>query len=304
MNDPELIVYLNGRFVPESEAQISVLDHSFLYGDGVFEGISVDDGRIFKLHEHVSRLFRSAEYLRIVPPASREKLCDLIAELVVRNDLREGYVRSILTRGTGPMGIGATRTMMTPTVVMIPQRRPRLSDEQRLEKGLRAKVLATRRVPPECIDPRVKANNYLNQILGKLEHWDAGADAGIMLDTQGYVAECCGENVFVVTNGVLRTPPPQTVLDGITRQTIIELWRGAGNPVREERLTLYDLYTADEAFMTATLIEVAALTSIDGHAIGDGSAGPATRDLLRLLREEMARGARTVGFGAHTRPAG
>ncbi len=294
MVEQELIVYVNGDFVGESEAQISVLDHSFLYGDGVFEGISVDRARIFKLEEHVDRLFRSAAYVQITPPLSQAELCDLIVELAVRNRLEEGYIRPILTRGTGPMGIGATRDMVKPNLVLIPQRRKRLTDAERLERGLRAKVLGIRRVPPECFDPRVKANNYLNQIMGKLEHWDAGADAGIVLDTQGYVAECCGENIFVVTDGVLRTPPPQTVLNGITRQTILEVQRERGMPVREERLTVYDLYTAQEVFITATLIEVAALTSIDGRVIGSGAAGPMTRELLGLLRAAMRTDSRPV----------
>lgn len=295
----QFVVYINGEIVPEHEATISVLDHSFLYGDGVFEGISVDHGRVFRLREHVARLFRSAAYLRIVPPLTESELCDAIVDLIARNDLRDGYVRPILTRGTGPMGIGATRDMTTPNLVLIPQRRKRLTDEARLEQGLSAKVLGIRRVPPECLDPRVKSNNYLNQILGKLEHWDAGADAGIVLDTDGFVAECCGENIFVVSEGVLRTPPRHTVLDGITRATVLELQRRRGAPAVEERLTLYDLYTADEAFITATLIEIAALTSIDGRRLGDGSAGPVTRELLTLLREEMLSAGTPVDFAAH-----
>lgn len=286
--DP-LLVYVNGRLLEGDEAVIPVLDHSFLYGDGVYEGISIDSGRIFRLDEHLARFLRSAAFLRIRCPLTLEELREAIARVVAENGVRDGYVRPILTRGTGPMGIGSTRDIATPNLVIVPQVRPRLSDERRLETGLRAKVVSVRRTPPECLDPRVKSNNYLNQILAKLEQWDAGADAAIMLDTEGYVCECAGENLFCVSNGVLRTPPPQTVLDGITRQTVLDLQRGRGGEAREERLTVYDLYTSQEVFMTATLIEIAALTQIDGRTIGSGSAGPVTRELLALLRETMMR---------------
>lgn len=291
-----MFVYLNGDLVPEEEATISVLDHSFLYGDGVFEGISVDDGRIFRLDEHLARLLRSAAFLRLSCPLSLEQLREAVVSVVARSNLRDGYVRPILTRGTGPMGIGATRDITTPNLVIIPQVRPRLSDEERLETGLRAKVLGIRRTPPECLDPRVKSNNYLNQILGKLETWDAGADAGIMLDVHGLVSEACGENVFIVTDGRLRTPPPHNILDGITRQTVLDLWQGEGGPTAVEPLTTYDLYTADEAFITATLIEIAALTEIDGRTVGTGKAGPVTRRLLELLRQRMSEDAYVVEY--------
>jgi branched-chain amino acid aminotransferase len=293
----ELTVYMNGDFVSESQARISVLDHSFLYGDGVFEGISVDGGRIYKLEEHVSRLEASALYLRIVPPLTHEQMVEAIARVVAVNDLRDGYVRPILTRGTGPMGIDATRTITEPNLVIIPQVRPRLSDEQRLDVGLGAKVAGLRRTPPDCLDPRVKSNNYLNLILAKFEAWDAGVDVAILLDTAGYVAETAGQNIFVVRDGALITPPVYGVLAGITRQTILTLQGESGEPALEQPLTLYDLFTADEVFVTATLIEVAAITSIDGRRIGAGTAGPVTRDLLGRLRQAMQQDGYVVDFG-------
>jgi branched-chain amino acid aminotransferase len=281
------LVYVGGELVPQSDARITVLDHGFLYGDAVFEGISIDGGRIFKLDEHIHRLFRSAAYLRIVPPVDIDGIRELVIRVVSANQLRDGYVRPILTRGTGPMGLGATRNIVTGNLVIIPQVRARLTDDERLVKGLHAKVVGTRRTPPECVDPRVKSTSYVNQILAKLEQWDAGADAAIMLGTDGLVAECAGENIFVVTSGVLRTPPHQYVLDGITRNTILELYARLGGVAREEPLSVYDLYTADEVFMTATLLEVAAITSVDGRRIGSGTGGPVTRQLLRELRTAM-----------------
>jgi branched-chain amino acid aminotransferase len=284
--DP-LLVYINGEFFEEQEAKIPVLDHSFLYGDGLFEGISVDFGRIFRLDEHLDRLFRSATYLRIEPPLDHSDLRSAVISVVQRNNLKDGYLRIVLTRGTGPMGIGATRSITKPNLAIIPQIRPRLTDEDRLERGLRATVVSIRRTPAVCLDPRVKSNNYLNNILAKFEQWDAGADAAIMLDVDGYVSECPGENIFVVTDGVLRTPPALTTLDGITRRTVIDLQSSRGGETREEILTVYDLYTADEAFITATLVEIAALTMVDGHLIGEGTAGPVTRALATALRQAM-----------------
>jgi branched-chain amino acid aminotransferase len=286
VRDP-LLVYINGDFFEEHEAKVSVLDHSFLYGDGLFEGISVDFGKIFRLDEHLDRLFRSAAYLRIESPLDHSELRSAVISVAQRNSLTDGYLRVVLTRGTGPMGIGATRSMTRPNLAIIPQVRPRLTDEERLERGLRATVVSVRRTPAVCLDPRVKSNNYLNNILAKFEQWDADADAAIMLDIGGYVSECPGENIFLVTGGVLRTPPALTTLDGITRRTVMDLQSARGGETREENLTVYDLYTADEAFITATLVEIAALTRIDGHLMGEGTAGPVTRALAAALRDAM-----------------
>jgi branched-chain amino acid aminotransferase len=282
------LAYVNGDLVPIDSARISILDHGLLYGDGLFEGLSVDDGRIYRLEEHIDRLFRSAKYLRITPPLSRAEMVDVVANVAAVNGLRDGYMRPILTRGTGPMGLGATRDIVEPNFLIIPQVRARMTDEERLERGLRACTLNVRRIPAQCLDPRVKTTNYLNQILGKFETWDAGADVGVMLTPSGEVSECCGENLFIVTNGVLRTPLGHLVLEGITRRSVIDLHRAAGGEVREESLFPFDLYTADEIFVTATLIEVASVTTIDGRDVGDGRAGPVTRGVFTALRADMA----------------
>jgi branched-chain amino acid aminotransferase len=290
------LAYVNGNLVPIDSAKISILDHGLLYGDGLFEGLSVDDGRIYRLDEHIDRLFRSAKYLRITSPLPRADMADAVANVAAVNGLRDGYMRPILTRGTGPMGLGATRDIVVPNFLIIPQVRARMTDEARLETGLRACTLNIRRIPAQCLDPRVKTTNYLNQILGKFETWDAGADVGVMLTPSGEVSECCGENIFIVTNGVLRTPPGHLVLEGITRRSIIDIHRSAGGEVREESLFPFDLYTADEIFVTATLIEVASVTTIDGRGVGDGPAGPVTRRLFAALREDMAVNGRVVDY--------
>jgi branched-chain amino acid aminotransferase len=282
-----LLVYVNGQHVPALAATVPVLDHGLLYGDGVFEGLSVDDGRIYRLRDHVERLFRSARAIRITPPLTVAELSEAVLQLAAANRLRDGYLRPLLTRGTGPMGLGATASIRTPNLLIIPQVRPRLTDVQRLDEGLRAAIVGVRRTPPECLDPRVKATSYLNQVMGKFAHWDAGADIGIMLTPDGQVAECCGENIFTVSGGVLHTPPASLVLPGITRASVMELHRRAGGEVREERITPASLLEADEIFVTATLIEIAAVTSVDGRRIGKGTAGPVTRSLLAALRADM-----------------
>ncbi len=293
--DP-LLVYLDGDLVPLEDARVSVLDHGLLYGSAVFEGLSVDDGRIYRLREHMERFARSAVYIRVDPPMSVAEMSQAALDVAAANGMRDGYLRPLLTRGRGPMGLGAIADIKAPTFLVIPQVRDRLTDERRLERGLSACILGIRRIPAQCVDPRVKSNNYLNQVLGKFETWDAGADVGVMLTPNGEVSECCGENLFVVSGSVLRTPPAHLVLDGITRRSVMDLYAAAGGEVREEPLFPFDLYTADEIFVTATLIEVAAVTSIDGRRIADGSAGPVTRQLFAALRADMAATGEPVPF--------
>lgn len=275
-----LWVYLDGAYVPAAEARVSVFDRSFVYGDGVFEGIEVQDGGIFKLDAHIDRLYRSAAFLRITVPLARADLRAAIIEVVRRSGLRDGYIRPLVSRGVGPLGLERMAELGPATVVIMPQRR-------RAKEGrtYRAVVVSTRRTPAQCLDPRVKSNNYLNNILGKLEQLDAGADAGILLDVDGLVAECCGENLFAVREGRVRTPPATRTLDGITRRSVIELAARAGIPVAETDLTRYDLYTADELFLTATLSGIGYIVEVDGRPIGGGQPGPISRRLFELYRE-------------------
>jgi branched-chain amino acid aminotransferase len=274
-----LWVYVNGTYVPAAEATVSVFDRSFVYGDGVFEGIEVDDGGIFKLDAHVDRLYRSAAYLRIAIPIEKSAMRAVIVEVVRRSELRHGYVRPLVSRGAGPLGLERMAELGPPAVVVMPQHRP-----PKEARTYRAVILATRRTPAQCLDPRVKSNNYLNNVLGKLEQLDAGADAGIFLDVDGFVSECCGENVFVVRDGRVATPPATRTLDGITRQTVIALARDAGIEVIETEMTRYDLYTADEVFLTATLSGIGYIVRVDGRTIGAGEPGAVSRRLYELYR--------------------
>ena len=274
-----LWVYLNGKFVPAAEATVSVFDRSFVYGDGVFEGIEVEHGGIFKLEAHVDRLYRSAAFLRIAVPIPKSEMQAAIVEVVRRSELRDGYVRPLVSRGVGPLGLERVGELGSPTVVVMPQHRP-----LKEARTYRAVIVATRRTPAQCLDPRVKSNNYLNNVLGKFEQLDAGADAGIFLDIDGFVSECCGENVFAVRDGRLATPPATRTLDGITRQTVIALALDAGIGVSETEMTRYDLYTADEVFLTATLSGIGYIVQIDGRTIGAGAPGPVSRRLYELYR--------------------
>jgi branched-chain amino acid aminotransferase len=274
-----LWVYLNGKFVPAAEATVSVFDRSFVYGDGVFEGIEVENGGIFKLEAHVDRLYRSAAFLRIAIPIPKSEMQAAIVEVVRRSELRNGYVRPLVSRGAGPLGLERVADLGPPTVVVMPQHRP-----PKEARTYRAVIVPTRRTPPQCLDPRVKSNNYLNNVLAKFEQLDAGADAGIFLDVDGFVSECCGENLFAVSAGRLATPPATRTLDGITRQTVIALARDAGIEVAETEMTRYDLYTADELFLTATLSGIGYIVQVDRRTIGAGEPGAMSRRLYQLYR--------------------
>lgn len=281
--DPELNVYLDGEVVPASEATVSVFDHSFLYGDGVFEGIRVYGDRVFKLDDHLDRLYDSAAALEIDVGMTKGAFREAIVETLRGNPDGVTYLRPIVSRGSGPLGIENTKVIDDPTVVIIPQRRsPKFTEG---DDGLELTVVSTRRTPFEHLESRIKSNNYLNNILGKLEVFETEADDGVMLDRDGYVAELCARNLFCVSDEAVRTPPVHNVLNGITRQTVLELAAELGYETREERLTPHDFYTADEAFVTSTMSEVAWIKSFAGREVGDGEMGPVTRDLFREYRE-------------------
>lgn len=290
MATPELKVYVNGKFTPSSQATVSVFDHSFLYGDGIFEGIRIDKGKIFKLNEHIERLFRSAHFIHLAMPLSFEEMRDAVIQTAAVNRLSDGYLRPLVTRGEGGLGIEGSKSLGRPNVFVIPQIRKKFDDNIRTEKGLRAKVLSTRRIAPQCVDPRIKSNNYLNNILGKFEQWSCQADVGIMLDADGWVTEGCSENIFCVSKGALLTPPAFRTLDGITRQTILhDLCPPLKIRAEEKDMTTYDLFTAEEMFVCGTLSEIVPIVEIDGRRVGTGKPGPISLKILYALRDLMAK---------------
>lgn len=280
----ELTVYINGTYVPESKAKISVFDHSFLYGDGVFEGIRVEDGGIFAFQEHLTRLQRSARFIGLDISSERIHIETAIIEVIKRNNLRNGYVRPIVTRGQGPMGITRMRELQGPTVLVIPQRHTDSPDLW--QHGLAATVVSVRRNPPQCLDPRVKANQYLNNILALLEAWNAGSDVPVILDISGFVSECASENIFTVRDSIVHTPFVINSLDGITRRHVISICSQKFDVV-ECDMTPYDLYAADEIFAVGSVSLMRPITKIDGRVVGDGKPGPVTKRLFDMLRKKL-----------------
>lgn len=285
MESKDLMAYINGKMIPLPEAKISVCDRSFLYGDGVFEGIHVLEGGIADLDKHLKRLFRSAKYLRIEIPISEEEMREAIIRVVRESKLVDGYVRPIVTRGEGPLGIEHMEELSKPNVVIVPQIRTGYSDRARLE-GLKAKVVSTRRNPPECLDPRIKSCNYINNILGKIEQLEAGADLGIMLDIHGFVSEETSKNIFLVKDSVLYTPRVSNTLEGVTRGNILEIAEKQEWKAIEADLTLYDLYNADEVFVTGTMSGAIPVVNVDGRTIGDGKPGRMTKEISHLWMEK------------------
>jgi len=276
-------IYFNGQFVPEEEAKISALDHGLLYGDGVFEGIRAYGGYVFKLEEHLDRLYDSAKAIRLEIPLSRAEMREAVLETLRVNQLHTSYIRLVVTRGVGDLGLDPRRCAQ-PTIIIIVREWKSLYPEEFYQSGLRAIVAATRARPPESLSPSIKSLNYLTNIMAKIEANAWGADEAIMLDVRGNVAEGTAENVFIVKEGVLYTPPVTTNLPGITRATIIELAHEANYPVKEEFFGVAQLYMADEVFLTGTAAEVVPIVEIDGRAIGTGEPGPITRDLRERFK--------------------
>jgi branched-chain amino acid aminotransferase len=277
------LVYLNGDLVPQEEAKVSVFDHGLLYGDGVFEGIRAYGRRAFKLAEHVSRLYRSAHAIKLEIPLTPAQMVAAVERTLAANTLSEGYIRVVVTRGVGTLGLDPDKCSH-PQVIIIADSIV-LYPEQFYRQGLAIVTVRTIRNHPAALDPRIKSLNYLNNILAKIEGKNAGVVEALMLNAEGLVAECTGDNIFIVTGGVLRTPAIGAgLLEGITRDTVIDLAREAGTPVREENLTLYDVYNADECFLTGTAAEVIAVVTVDGRTIGTGEPGPVTKDLLERFR--------------------
>lgn len=277
-------IYLDGEFVTKENAKVSVFDHGFLYGDGIFEGIRIYNGNIFKCKEHLDRLYDSAKSIDLVIPLAYDELLEAMAETIRRNDMRNGYIRIVVSRGAGNLGLDPRRCPK-PTVLIIVEQLAIYSEEAYLN-GLKAVSVAQRRNIPDALNPKIKSLNYLNNILVKIQSNFAGADEAIMMNAQGYVTEGSGDNIFIVKNGVVTTPPCYLgALEGITRQAIIDLCDKLGIKLKEEPFSMHDVYIADEVFFTGTAAEVIAAREIDGRMIGKGQAGPTTLQLLEEFRK-------------------
>ncbi len=280
----ELLVYLDGTFVPKSEAKISVFDHGLLYGDGVFEGIRSYDGLIFRLSEHLIRLQESAHTLMLKLPLDFKALTAAIIETLKRNHLRDSYIRIVVTRGVGDLGLDPglckkpTIFIITDEIVLYP--------DSFYQSGMEIVTVPTVRNLTEAVNPALKSLNYLNNILAKIEAKNANVKEALMLNHQGYVAECTGDNIFMVKSGILLTPPAYLgALRGITRQAIMDLALKNDIPFQERVLTRHDLFNADEVFLTGTAAEVVPVVKIDGRVIGDGMPAKLTRKLMSAFKD-------------------
>lgn len=272
-------VYLNGKFVPESQASVSVFDHGFLYGDGVFEGIRAYHGRLFKLDEHVDRLYDSAKAIDLAIPHTKAEFKQLILETCRLNGVVDGYIRPVVSRGVGDLGLDP-RKCKEATVIVIARPTISLYPREKVERGLTLVTVSARRTPPQCVSPNIKSLNYLNNILGRIEANHVDADEGLMLDVQGFVSEATADNIFLVRKGVVSTPPAHNTLKGITRKAVKELCAQEGFTLEEHPVSLFDVYTADEVFITGTAAELVPVVKVDGKTIGDGKPGPVTKHLM------------------------
>jgi branched-chain amino acid aminotransferase len=274
-----LKVYIDGELCNKEDAKISVYDHGLLYGDGVFEGIRSYSGKVFRMAQHLDRLWNSAKAIWLTIPISKEEMARAIETTLAANEIRDGYIRVVVTRGVGTLGLDPNRCSH-PQVIIITDYIS-LYPEDLYQKGLEIITVSTVRNHPAALSPRIKSLNYLNNILAKIEGLQAGCIEALMLNHKGEVAECTGDNLFLVRSGKLLTPPNEAgILEGITRQAVMELAAAAGIPVHEVPLTKHDVYIADECFLTGTAAEVVPVVKVDSRLIGDGTPGPMTRDLM------------------------
>jgi branched-chain amino acid aminotransferase len=273
-------IYINGQFVSQEEAKISVYDHGLLYGDGVFEGLRAYNGKVFRLQEHIERLWNSAKAIWLTIPMTPAAMCDAVNEAVRINGIKDGYIRLVITRGVGGLGLDPNKCS-NPQVIIIADAIA-LYPPELYEKGLEIVTVSVMRTHPAALNPRIKSLNYLNNILAKIEGLQAGCIEALMLNHKGEVAECTGDNIFAVRHGVLYTPPIDAgILEGVTRDAVIELARAANIEVREVPLTKHDIYIADECFLTGSAAEVIPVVKLDSRTIGNGKPGPMTNDLKK-----------------------
>jgi branched-chain amino acid aminotransferase len=277
-------IWINGKFYDKADAKISVYDHGLLYGDGVFEGIRVYAGKVFRLKEHIERLYDSARAIYLEIPLGPEQMAEAVEATVRANAKQEGYIRLVVTRGAGSLGLDPRKTsdpqviIIVDDIVMYPQ--------ELYENGMEIVTASSIRNHPNAVNPRIKSLNYLNNIMAKVEGVRAGCHEALMLNIKGEVAECTGDNIFLVKHGVLKTPPLDAgILEGVTRNAVMELARAAGVPVQEPALTRHDVYTADECFLTGTAAEVIPIVKVDGRPIGTGKPGSITRRLREAFHQ-------------------
>lgn len=291
MSEP--LIYLDGNLVPKSEAKISVFDHGFLYGDGIFEGIRIYSGNIFKLHEHLVRLYESAKSICLEIPLTMEEMEEATVETVRANNLQDGYIRLVVSRGAGDLGLDPANCPK-PCVVIIADQ-VRLYPQELYEKGLEIVTVPTRRNTVDALNPKIKSLNYLNNVLVKLEAKRAGVLEALMLNSEGYVCEASGDNVFLVKNGLILTPPGYLgALEGITKNVVMDLARNLGYDVQEVPFTRHDVFVADEVFLTGTAAEVIPVVNVDGRVIGTGKPGEVTKQLITAFREIVTTDGRKV----------
>jgi branched-chain amino acid aminotransferase len=277
-------VYINGKLFDKADAKVSVYDHGLLYGDGVFEGIRIYDGKIFRLREHVERLFESARAIKLEIPLSREQMMEAISSTVKANNKHNGYIRPIVTRGAGTLGLDPRKTSDPQVIVIVDD--ISMYPPELYENGLEIATVATIRNHPNAVNPRIKSLNYLNNVLAKIESIQAGCLEALMLNHKGEIAECSGDNIFLIKRGVLRTPAIDAgILEGITRNAVMELARAANIPVQELALTRHDVYAADECFLTGTAAEIIAVVKCDGRPIASGRPGPITKQLRERFQQ-------------------
>jgi len=275
------VVYVSGAWRPAAEASVSVFDHGLLYGDGVFEGIRAYNGRVFKLERHIDRLFDSAKAIRLEIPYSHAEVCELVVDTCRRNGIEDGYIRLVVTRGPGDLGIDPRKCPRAELIVIARQ----LTMYAAASTGIRVVTSTFRRNAPDATSPSIKSLNYLNNILARIEANDRGADEALMLDGQGYVAEATVDNFFIVTDRGLLTPPTATNLKGVTRETLLALAGSLGIPAEERAFTLFDVWTSKEAFICGTGAEVVPVLSVDDRRIGDGGIGPVTARIVTAYHD-------------------
>ena len=273
-------IYIDGKYYDEKNAKVSVFDHGLLYGDGIFEGIRAYNGRVFRLREHIDRLFDSAKAILLEIPISHAAMMKAVVDTCRKNKLRDGYIRLIVTRGKGTLGLNPNRCK-APSIIVIADK-IQLYPQELYERGMAIVTVATTRNLSNAVNPAIKSLNYLNNILAKIEANNAGVEEAIMLNSEGFVAECTGDNIFILKGGRMMTPPLSAgALYGITRGVVMDMARESNIPVSEPNLTRYDLFVADECFLTGTGAELIPVTKIDGRVIGTGKPGPVTRSLVK-----------------------